>query len=218
MEIETDEIVEVWAEHITRARHYRAVLLVMGACMALTLLALWGVARRPHPAPVVVRVDEVGRAEAVDYLPEAIEPAGPEVSYFLHEFVAAQYARQRAVVEARWEESLWFTSAEVGAQLSAEYGEEVAEFIAGARGEGDIVVENVRIRVLPNPAPPHDAEIAFDRVRIAAGRVLGSEPWSVNLQFAFTEVTPDLVFSNPIGLVITFLEDTVVRTTLPEER
>ena len=78
MEIETDEIVEVWAEHITRARHYRAVLLVMGACMALTLLALWGVARRPHPAPVVVRVDEVGRAEAVDYLPEAIEPAGPE--------------------------------------------------------------------------------------------------------------------------------------------
>ena len=121
-------------------------------------------------------------------------------------------------MEARWEESLWFTSADVGAQLAAEYGEEVAEFIGGARGEGDIVVENVRIRVLPNPAPPHDAEIAFDRVRTAAGRVIESEPWSVNLQFAFTQVTPDLVFSNPIGLVITFLEDTVVRTTRQEGR
>ena len=80
------------------------------------------------------------------------------------------------------------------------------------------MVENVRIRVLPNPAPPHDAEIAFDRVRMASGRAVETEPWSVNLQFAFTEVTEDLVFANPIGLVITFLEDTVVRTAAREER
>ena len=47
----------------------------------------------------------------------------------------------------------------------------------------------------------------------SAGRIVESEPWSVNLQFAFTEVTPDLLFVNPIGLVITFLDDTVVRST-----
>ena len=216
MEIESEELIEVWAEHVTRARHYRMVVLVMGGCLLLALFALWGVARRPFPAPVVVRVDEVGRAQVVDYIPEAIEPAGPEVSYFLHEFVVGQYSRQRAMVESRWEDSFWFTSAEVSAQLSAEYGDEVAAFIAGARGEGDVAVENVRIRVLTNPSPPHDAEIVFNRVLSAAGRVVGSEPWSVNLQFAFTEVTEDLVFANPIGLVITFLEDTVVRTTAEE--
>lgn len=218
MEIESEELIEVWAEHVTRARHYRAVVLVMGLCLMLALAALWGVSRRPFPPPVVVRVNEVGRAQVVDYVPEAIEPAGAEVSYFLHQFVVGQYSRQRAVVEARWEDSFWFTSDEIGAQLSEEYGAEVAEFIAGAGGDGDVVLENVRIRVLPNPSPPHDAEIAFDRVRMAAGRAVETEPWSVNLQFAFAEVTEDLVFANPIGLVITFLEDTVVRTATQEER
>ena len=217
MEIESEELIEVWAEHVTRARHYRAVVLVMGLCLVLALVALWGVSRRPFPPPVVVRVNEVGRAQVVDYLPEAIEPAGAEVSYFLNQFVVGQYSRQRAVVEARWEDSFWFTSDEISAQLSEEHGAEVAQFIAGG-GDGDIVVENVRVRVLPNPSPPHDAEIAFDRVRMVSGRVMESEPWSVNLQFAFAEVTEDLVFANPIGLVITFLEDTVVRTAGQEER
>lgn len=213
MQIETEELIEVWAEHVTRARHYRSVVLVLAVGLVFALLALWGVARRPFPAPAIVRVDQVGRAQVVDYVPESIEAAGPEVHYFLRQFISWQYSRQAAVVESRWEESLWFTSADVSTQLSEEYGDEVAEFIAGVRGDGDIVAENVTIRVLPNPSVPHAAEIAFDRARMVGGRIVESEPWSVNLQFAFTEVTPDLLFVNPIGLVITFLEDTVVRST-----
>ncbi len=218
MEVDAREFIDVWAEHVRRARHYRVLVLVLTLCLGLLLLVLWGVARRPYPPPVVVRVDDVGRAQVVDYLPEAIEPAGPEVTYFLHEFVVGQYGRRRAVIESRWEESLWFTSAEVSVQLSEQYGDEVAAFIAGTAGEGDVAIEDVAIRVLPNPRAPHDAEIAFDRVTMAGGRALRSEPWSVNLQFAFTEVTPDLVFTNPIGLMITFLESTVVRTTGEEGR
>ena len=203
---------EVWGQEVQRSRAYRLVVAVLAVALVVQSMALWLVARRPYPPPVVVRTDAVGRAEVVDYIPEDIDPAGPEVSYFLNQFIVGQYGRRRAVVQQRWEDSLWFTSAEVSAQLEDEYGEGVSEFIAGATGPVEVFVENVRIRVLPNPEAPHAAQVSFDRLERVGGRVLQEEPWSVNLQFGYTPVTAELEMRNPIGLVITFLEDSVVRT------
>ena len=208
---------EVWGEEVQRSRSYRLVVLLQSVAMIVLLMVLWSVARRPYPPPAVVRVDEVGRAEAVEYIPEDIDPAGPEVAYFLNEFIVGQYGRRRAVIQQRWEDSLWFTSAEVSEQLEDEYGEAVSAFIAGATGPAEVFVENMRIRVLPNPEAPHSAQVFFDRVERAGGRVLREEPWSVNLQFGYTPVTADLELRNPIGLVITFLEDSVVRTSAGAE-
>ena len=208
---------EVWGEEVQRSRSYRMVVLLQTVGLIVLLAVLWSVAQRPYPPPVVVRVDEVGRAEAVEYIPEDIDPAGPEVAYFLNEFIVGQYGRRRSVIEQRWEDSLWFTSAEVSAQLEEEYGEGVSAFIAGATGAAEVFIENVRIRVLVNPAVPHSAQVFFDRVERAGGRVLREEPWSVNLQFGYAPVTGELELRNPIGLVITFLEDSVVRTSAGAE-
>lgn len=208
---------EVWGEEVQRSRSYRLVVLLQTVGLIVLLMVLWSVAQRPYPPPVVVRVDDVGRAEAVEYIPEDIDPAGPEVAYFLNEFIVGQYGRRRAVIQERWEDSLWFTSAEVSAQLEAEYGEGVSAFIAGATGLGEVFVENVRIRVLPNPEAPHAAQMSFDRVERVGARTLREEPWSVNLQFGYTPVTEELERRNPIGLVITFLEDSVVRTSAGAE-
>ena len=64
------------------------------------------------PRPIVVRVDEVGRAEAVAY--EAMEaqanPLDPTTKYFLNRFIYDFYSRRRATVEVHWSRSLRFLS------------------------------------------------------------------------------------------------------------
>ncbi len=60
------------------------------------------------PKPIVVRVDEVGRAEAVAY--EAMEaqadPLDPTTKYFLNRFIHDFYSRRRATVQQNWSRSL----------------------------------------------------------------------------------------------------------------
>ena len=67
------------------------------------------------PRPIVVRVDEVGRAEAVAY--EAMEaqanPLDPTTKYFLNRFIYDFYSRRRATVEEHWSRSLRFLSTEL---------------------------------------------------------------------------------------------------------
>jgi len=73
-------------------------------------------ALQPEPPPLVVRVDEVGRAEVVDYLPEAVTPTSPETLFFIRPFVVDQYERHErraAVVEDRWGRSFHFVSPSV---------------------------------------------------------------------------------------------------------
>ena len=59
-------------------------------------------------AATVVRVDEVGRPEAVAY--EAMEaqadPLGPTTGCFLHRFVVDHYSRRRGTIREYWERSV----------------------------------------------------------------------------------------------------------------
>ena len=45
---------------------------------------------QPGPPLLVVRVDEVGRAEVVDCLPVAVTPTSPETLFFIRHFVVDQ--------------------------------------------------------------------------------------------------------------------------------
>ena len=84
----------------------------------------------PQPKLLVVRVDEVGRAEAVAY--EAMEaqadPLDPTTG-----FVVDHYSRRRGTVREYWERSLWFLTPEVANAAYAEQAEDVA---AGLRELG----------------------------------------------------------------------------------
>ena len=59
-------------------------------------------------AATVVRVDEVGRPEAVAY--EAMEaqadPLDPTTGCFLHRFVVNHYSRRRGTIREYWERSV----------------------------------------------------------------------------------------------------------------
>ena len=60
------QFADIWAEAIHSNRNLRIVTVALGMGLFLVLIVTLRLAWQPPPKPIVVRVDEVGRAEALD--------------------------------------------------------------------------------------------------------------------------------------------------------
>src|SRR2546425_12886806 len=58
--------------------------------------------------PLVVRIYEMGRAEAVQYDAASYRPQAPELRYFFTQFVVKHFSRIKATVQREYPESLLF--------------------------------------------------------------------------------------------------------------
>src|SRR4029453_7351391 len=89
---------------------YLKIALLLVSLVALGLLALnfHTAARFSQVKPLVVRIDEVGRAEAVSYDAPAYQPKPPELRSFLSQFVVKHFGRIRATVQREYPDSLLF--------------------------------------------------------------------------------------------------------------
>ena len=89
------EYAEIWGEAIHSNRHLRVISVGLGMGVLLLIVVVIRVVSVEPPRPIVVRVDEVGRAEAVAY--EAMEaqadPLDPTTKYFLNRFIHDFYSR-----------------------------------------------------------------------------------------------------------------------------
>src|ERR1700724_2640903 len=82
-------------------------------CVSLVAVGLLGRRFRmeravEHVRPLVIRIDDVGRASAIAEANLAYTPQAPELKYFLVRFVTAHYSRMRATVRQQYAESLYF--------------------------------------------------------------------------------------------------------------
>ena len=202
------EFTEIWGEQLHAARHLRVITGVLAVGLVLLGVALVRVAWAPPPKPIIVRVDEVGRAEAVSYaaMEAQADPLDPTTGYFLHRFIVDHYGRRRGSVQDYWTRSLRFLTPDIANAAFGSQSEDVALVAAGLAAE-ELVVEDVSVRILPQPAEPHHAAATFDLVRLRAGQEQARESWSVSMHFRFlAEIPGDLVVWNPMGLVISFLQ------------
>ncbi|MDE0083092.1 MAG: VirB8/TrbF family protein [Gammaproteobacteria bacterium] len=202
------EYAEIWGETVQANRKLRTLAVVLaGTCLALAVVLIRLAGAEPA-RPIVVRVDEVGRAEAVAYeaATAQADPLDPTTKYFLNRFVADFYSRRRATVEEEWTRSLRFLSTELANAAFAREGSEVAATAAGTV-DTERQVEQVVLRIHPAPEPPHGATADFDLVHLAGEQEIRRERWSITLRFEFLDELPaELVVYNPMGLLITYLQ------------
>ena len=92
---------EIWGEAVHTNRHLRTITVGLGLAVILLLIVVIRIASVDPPRPIVVRVDEIGRAEAVAYdvMEAQADPLDPTTKYFLNRFVYDFYCRRRATVE-----------------------------------------------------------------------------------------------------------------------
>ena len=202
------EYAEIWGEAIHANRKLR--LITVGLCLVLLVLSLVALrlAWQPTPKPIVVRVDEVGRAEALAY--EAVEatadPLDPTTKYFLHRFIVDHYSRRAATVQDHWTRSLRFLATQLADATFQRDHRQIALVAAGGERQ-EAQVESVLLRIQANAQEPHGATADFDLVKTERDREVSRERWSLSLQFIFlTEIPPDLVVHNPMGIVVVYLQ------------
>src|SRR5688572_28274682 len=89
---------------------YLKLALLLACLLALGLLALnfRTQAAAANVKPLVVRIDDVGRAEAVQYDASTYRHQAPELRYFLTQFVVKHFSRIRATVQREYPDSLFF--------------------------------------------------------------------------------------------------------------
>ena len=187
------------------------------AVLALSLVACALIALNVHTAnraartkPLVLRIDEIGRAQAVTYDALSYKPAGqaPELKYFLVQFVSKHYGRMRATVKAQYAESLYFMEAGLAEATMAHDQRErtIERFLTGTSDEIEIQVRNVTLEQLRES--PYKAVVEFDRVYYAAGnrQERTREICVANVTFVVRDQVPNAVIPvNPLGLTITYI-------------
>ena len=74
------EYAEIWGESIHTNRHLRTITVGLGIAVILLIIVVIRIASVDPPRPIVVRVDEIGRAEAVAYdvMEAQADPFGPD--------------------------------------------------------------------------------------------------------------------------------------------
>ena len=202
------EYAEIWGEVVQANRKLRTILTFLSASCVLGVFVLLRIAGTEPPKPIVVRVDEVGRAEALAYetATAQADPLDPTTKYFLNRFVNDFHSRRRVTVQEYWTRSLRFLSTELANAAFASDGDEVASVAAGT-AETERQVERVVLRIHPSPEPPHGATADFEVVHLAGGQEVLRERWSVALRFEFLDsIPPELVVHNPMGILITYLQ------------
>src|SRR5439155_1690519 len=140
--------------------------------LALGLLALnfRTEAKYTNLKPLVVRIDDVGRAEAVQYDASAYRPQAPELRYFLTQFVAKHFGRIRATVQRDYADSLFFLEPALADATIAhnEQSRVMEAFLTNPSAEEtDIAVQNVSLSELAKP--PYKASVSFQKLLYVPG-------------------------------------------------
>jgi type IV secretory pathway TrbF-like protein len=191
---------------------YLRVALVCLSLVAIGLIVLNIHTQRTFQnfKPLVIRIDEVGRAAAVSYASLAYTPQAPELKYFLIQFVTRHYARMRATVRQQYAESLYFLDGRLtDATIEANRKSGTIErFIAAGTEEIDVHVKNVTLEDLRQP--PYRATVDFDKVYFspATRGEVRRETYVAHLVFVVDDQVDNArIPINPLGLRITYFRD-----------
>src|SRR6478736_5007744 len=187
---------------------YLKIALVLVSLVALGLLALnfHTATKYSQVKPLVIRIDDVGRAEAVQYDAAGYQPQAPELRYFLTQFIVKHFSRLRATVQREYPDSLFFLEpALADATIAQNEQSRVMEtFLTNpSADEVDIAIENVSLSELVKS--PYKASVNFQKVLYTPGTRAerARETYVAQLDFVMRDHVPnEFVRVNPLGLQI----------------
>jgi type IV secretory pathway TrbF-like protein len=188
-----------------------AVLGLSVVSIGLVLLNLHTQRTFQNFKPLVIRIDEVGRATAVNYAALTYTPQAPELKYFLVQFVTKHYSRMRATVRQQFAESLYFLDgrlADATIEANKRAGTIERFLTSGGDAEIDVHVKNVTLEDLRRP--PYRATVDFDEVilSLATQTEVRRDTYVAHIVFVLDDhVDNARIPMNPLGLRITYFRE-----------
>ena len=159
----------------------------------------------------MIRIDQFGRADALSYSNFEYKPQNAEAKYFLSQFCAHYYRRNRYTMNDDFSKSLYFLDGKLASYIIDAYkkSDVIKSFLTDpSRPEIDIEVKNVVLEGMQTP--PFKARVDFYMVYYSAAdhSELKRTLYTANFVFVFkTSVPNELIPINPLGLAITYFRE-----------
>ncbi|MGC1871187.1 MAG: VirB8/TrbF family protein [Acidobacteriaceae bacterium] len=182
------------------------ILCLVVVCLTLTALVFKSQRALANMRPLIIRINDVGRAEAIDYRNFQYRPQEAENKYYLTRWAELYFSRNRFTIERDQTNALYFLNSDVQRAVIAE--EQKNKIIQTYRDDSslpyvDVEVKNVILDDLRQS--PYSARIEFEKVYTnpADHTELKRERWVASVTYVFREnVKNNELAVNPLGLTI----------------
>ena len=188
-----------------------ALALLALVCVALALIDLRTIRTFEDFRPLVIRIDDLGRAEAIDYHNLEYQPQDAEAKYFLSEFCSLYYRRNRYTIQDDFTKALRFLDGKLANGILDAYRKDdiIRKFLTNSSApEIDIDVKKVALEAMQNP--PYRARVDFYMVYYSPAdhSELQRDLYTANFVFAFKSRVPnEMIPINPLGLTVTYFRE-----------
>jgi type IV secretory pathway TrbF-like protein len=192
---------------------YLKIALVLLALVAvgLALVDLKTIRTFQNFRPLVIRIDDLGRAEALNYSSFEYKPQDVEAKYFLSQFCTLYYRRNRYTIQDDFSKSMYFLEGKLADGIIDTYRKNgiIDKFLTNtSASEIDVDIKNVALEGLENP--PYRARVDFEMVYYSPvdHSELKRELYTADFVFIFrTQVPNDLIPVNPLGMTISYFRE-----------
>ena len=216
----TDTIAnEVYASHYSERRLSRFVI----GALSLTLLGSFGAIVSLAHKPIqnrYIRIDEMGRAQAIQYSDLNYSPREGEVRTYLTDWANYRYTLSRETVAKKYPLNYYFLSQQLASQMMNQDNTDhlVSQVTAGQMEQSDVDVRNVTITSMSDEQvqgirmSKGTALIDIDKIYSARNsREPRTEHWMLSVTYYLNpkqvsdqaRIFPQFETINPLGVTIT---------------
>jgi type IV secretory pathway TrbF-like protein len=202
-----ERYLEQYGDPLVMNTYLKVTILVLAAvCVSLAGLTYRSERALANMHPMMVRINDVGRAEAIDYRNFQYRPQEAENKYYLTRWSELYFSRNRFTIERDQTESLYFLNSDV--QRAVIDQERKDNSIQSYIKDGNLPYVNVEIKnvILDNlRQSPYSARIEFEKVysNPSDHTELKRERWTVSVTYVFRDnVKNNELAVNPLGLTI----------------
>jgi len=192
---------------------YLKIALTLVSLIAVGLLVLdWKTTRTfENFRPLVIRIDDLGRAEAINYHNLEYKPQDAEAKYFLSQFCALYYRRNRYTIQNDFSKALYFLDGKLADGILDAYRKDdiIKKFLMNTSAS-EIDVEVKKVALEDMQTPPFKARVDFYLVYYSPAdhSEIKRDLYTANFVFVFKSKVPnELIPINPLGIAITYFRE-----------
>jgi len=188
-----------------------ALVLISLVAVGLGLIDLRTIRTFQNFRPLVIRIDDLGRAEAINYHNFEYKPQDAEAKYFLSQFSTLFYRKNRYTIQDDFSKALYFLDGKLADGILDAYRKDdiIKKFITNtAAPEIDIEVKKVSLEEMQTP--PYRARVDLYMVYYSPAdhSEIKRDLYTANFVFVFRSQVPnELIPINPLGLTITYFRE-----------
>jgi type IV secretory pathway component VirB8 len=205
MSVETERLyLESFAQPLTKNTWLTGAVMVLAVALVGSVAVNFYAVNSAHAKrPYVVRIDSLGRAEAVDSEGFKYAPQESEVRYFLGQFVTLYYTRNRYTIGSKHgglADSLYFFDDAHRAAVEQQWAatQIIKKFLTDPTSP-QVSIEPKQVSIMQLNEPPYQARVDFEE----QSNQTPSKMFTATIVFSRLQSVPaEMTAVNPLGFMV----------------